>query len=350
MTYAKAGVDLAAGDELVDLIERHMRRTFDKRVQGKFGSFAGAFLLDYPDAIFHRGYKRPLLVACTDGVGTKVKLAAQMREYGTVGQDLVAMSINDLITQGAHPLFFLDYLAFHKLNPRVGAAIVKGIADACKGICALLGGETAEMPDVYAPGDFDMAGFAVGVVEEDRLIDGSRVRAGDLVIGLGSSGVHSNGYSLVRSIVNSAGLELDRRYPGLPKERTLGQVLLEPTRVYAKSVMAVLKHYHTKRVVNGMAHITGSGLGGNLPRAFGDRLDMVLHRASWTIPPVFGFLQEHGGVSDAEMWSVFNMGIGFALIVRPKSAKPIITVLRRQRETAAVIGEIIPGSGRVIFD
>jgi phosphoribosylformylglycinamidine cyclo-ligase len=287
-------------------------------------------------------------VACTDGVGTKVKLAAEMGVYNTVGIDCVAMNVNDLIVQGAEPLIFLDYLGLSKVVPEQTAQMVEGVAKGCElAGCALLGGETAEMPDVYAPGDFDIAGFAVGVVELERAIDPMRVEAGDVIIALGSSGLHSNGFSLVRRIVSEASLRLEKTYRDLDPGRTLGQVLLEPTRIYAKSIVKLLRKYTVKKIVSGMAHITGSGLPGNIPRAFGSDLDAVLDLKSWTVPSVFEFLQAQGGVDREEMFNVFNMGIGYVVIVRPSFADSILRHLKRSGEDAWIAGEMIKGSGTV---
>ncbi|HEX7010108.1 MAG TPA: phosphoribosylformylglycinamidine cyclo-ligase, partial [Phycisphaeraceae bacterium] len=280
----------------------------------------------------------------------KVKLAADLRIYNTVGQDLVAMNVNDLIVQGAEPLLFLDYIGIHKLDPEVGAAIVEGVADGCQiAGCALLGGETAEMPDVYAPGDFDLAGFAVGVCELNRLIDGSRVQAGDIILGLASSGVHSNGYTLVRAILKQARLKLDKVYPDLDPQKTLGQVLLEPTRIYAKPIVAMLRYYRVKQVIGGMAHITGGGLPGNIPRALGSHLNARIDRKAWDVPPVFRFLQKHGNVEEQEMFRVFNMGIGYVVIVRPHFADAVAERLTRRGQTVYRLGRITGGTGQVVF-
>src|SRR5688572_22786437 len=242
LTYAQSGVDIEAGDKAVDLIEVMMRRTHGPRVIGKFGGFAGMFRLDYNEQLFKRNYREPVLVACTDGVGTKVKLASELGVYNTVGIDCVAMNVNDMIVQGAEPLFFLDYLGLSKVVPEQTAAMVEGVAKGCElAGCALLGGETAEMPDVYPAGDFDIAGFAVGVVELERAMDPTRVEAGDVIIGVASSGIHSNGYSLVRRIVKEAGLKLQKTYREVDGSRTLGEVLLEPTRIYAKNIVKLLR-------------------------------------------------------------------------------------------------------------
>jgi phosphoribosylformylglycinamidine cyclo-ligase len=348
LTYAQSGVDIEAGDKVVDLIESMMHRTHGPRVLGKHGAFAGMFRLDYNEQLFKRNYKDPVLVACTDGVGTKVKLAAEIGVYNTVGIDCVAMNVNDLIVQGAEPLIFLDYLGLSKVIPEQTAQMVEGVAKGCElAGCALLGGETAEMPDVYAPGDFDIAGFAVGVVELERATDPTRVEKGDVIIGLASSGVHSNGYSLVRRIIKEARLKLDKVYTDLDSKRTLGQVLLEPTRIYAKPIVKVLRKYTVKKIVTGMAHITGSGLPGNIPRAFSNDLDAKVELKSWDIPPVFEFLEKQGGVERAEMFNVFNMGVGYTLIVRPSFVDSIVRQLKRAGETAWVMGEIVRGSGQV---
>ncbi len=359
MTYAGSGVDIEAGDKSVELMKSCLRRTHGPRVLGATGGvggtggFAGMFRLDYNEKLFKRNYKDPVLVACTDGVGTKVKLAAELGVHDTVGIDCVAMNVNDLIVQGAEPLFFLDYLGLHKQIPEQTAAIVSGVAKGCEiAGCALIGGECAEMPDIYAKGDFDIAGFAVGVVELHRAIDPMRVEKGDVIIGLASSGVHSNGFSLVRQIIAKKKLKLDQAYPELGEasaEKTLGDVLLTPTRIYAKPIVKLLRKYKVKRVVSGMAHITGGGLPGNVNRALPNGCDARIHLPSWTVPSVFEFLQEQGGVAREEMFRVFNMGIGFVLIVRPTFAASVVKQLNRTGEDARVIGEIIKGKGRVVL-
>ena len=350
LTYTGTGVDIEAGDAVVDLIKHHCRRTFGPRVLGAYGGFAGCFRLDYNEKLFKRNYKEPVLIGCTDGVGSKVKLAAKMGIRDTVGQDLVAMNVNDLIVQGGEPLFFLDYIAVHKVEPEKVAAMVKGVADGCeKAGCALLGGETAEMPSVYSEGDFDMAGFAVGVVELKRIIDGSRVEPGDVILGLASSGVHSNGYSLVNAVVREAGLDLDKVYPELDGARPLGHVLLEPTRIYAKSIVSVLRKYKVKKVITGMSHITGSGLPGNVPRCLGSHLNAVMNRKSWDPHPIFPFLQKHGNIEEKEMLDVFNMGIGYVVFVKPHFAEAVMELLRRKGEQVSVVGKITAGTGRFVL-
>jgi phosphoribosylformylglycinamidine cyclo-ligase len=348
MTYAASGVDIDAGDRMVDMIRQHMTRTYTPRVMGRFGAFAGCFRLDYNEKLFKRNYRDPVLVGCTDGVGSKVKLAVDMGVYDTVGQDLVAMNVNDLIVQGAEPLFFLDYIGTHKLDPAQMTQIVKGVADGCQiAGCALIGGETAELPDLYAPGDFDLAGFAVGVCELHKVIDGSRVVRGDVVLGLASSGVHSNGYSLVRAIVKENELDIHRIYPELDPARTLGQVLLTPTRIYARPIVSLLRKYRVKQVVTGMAHITGGGLVGNLNRAFSEELDAKISRGSWQQPAVFRFLQKHGNIEQPEMDRVFNCGIGYCLIVREDFADSITQHLSRAGEVVYRLGTITRGTGEV---
>jgi len=350
MTYADAGVDIDAGDRVVGLIERHMRRTYGPRVLGKHGGFAGCFRLDYNEKLFKRNYADPVLVSCTDGVGTKVKLAIQLDRHDTIGQDCVAMNVNDMIVQGAEPLFFLDYVGISKVIPEKMERIVKGVADGCAlAGAALLGGETAEMPDIYGKDEYDLAGFAVGVVELKRIIDGTRAEPGDVVIGLASSGIHSNGYTLVRAICEQAGLDLHRTYPQLETERTLGDVLLEPTRIYVRDVIGILRNYRVKQPISAMAHITGGGLVGNLPRVLGDDINAKIDANAWDIPPIFRFLQEHGSVDEKEMWRVFNMGIGFVMVVRPHFADSVLRQLKRRRCDAHVIGKITRGSGKVVF-
>ena len=354
MTYAASGVSIEAGDAAAERIRHHLKRTYGPRVMGLDGAFAGMLRLDYNEKLFSRNYKDPVLVACTDGVGTKVKLAVQLGRHDTIGRDCVAMNVNDLIVQGAEPLLFLDYVGLHKVTPEFLEQVVKGVADGCADAgCALLGGETAEMPDVYAEGDYDLAGFAVGVVELSKAIQGTdRVAPGDVVIGLASSGVHSNGFSLVRAIVDRAGLDLHEVYDGYAADpiaggRALGEALLEPTRIYAKPVVSLLRAYTRKRPVSGMAHITGGGLPGNLNRALPEDCDAVLDRGSWEVPALFRFLQEHGSVEEEEMFRVFNMGVGYTLIVRPHFADGVLERLHRSGETAFRLGEIRPGTGRV---
>lgn len=345
-TYAAAGVNLAAADDMVDRIAPIVRRTYGPRVLAGHGGFAGLFRLDYDEKLFKRNYKEPVLVSCTDGVGSKVLIAAAMKRFDTVGIDLVAMSVNDMLTVGAEPLFFLDYIAVSKLDPADCASLVEGIAQGCEQAgCALLGGETAEMPDLYAKGHFDLAGFAVGVVERKRMMEPKFVQPGDDVIGLASSGLHSNGYALARrALLNDEGHRLDSHFR--PLGETLGEALLRPTRIYVRSVLSVLGKYRGRPRVSGMAHITGSGLPGNLPRMLPENCDIAIRRGSWPIPPIFGML-EHAGIDEDEMYNVFNMGIGFAMAVRPSSTAATVKLLEKAGEQAFVIGKVKRGRGRV---
>jgi len=340
ISYKDAGVDIVAGDSMVDQIKHLCQRTYGPRVLGRYGGFAGLFRLDFNEKIFARNYKEPVLIACTDGVGTKIKVAAQMQKYDTVGIDLVAMSVNDLIVQGGEPLFFLDYLAVHKLDPAISTQMVKGVSDGCvESSCALLGGETAEMPAVYAPGEFDMAGFAVGVVERSKILDGSDVEAGDSVIGLASSGIHSNGYALVRRICfDKLGLAPTEFIPEFGC--TLGEELLRPTRIYVRAVMGLLAKYKVKKIVKAMSHITGGGLPGNLPRVLPEGFALRIKRDAWPVPPIFTWLQKNGPVDTDEMFNVFNMGIGYAFVVRPTFTKAIMAHLRALGEKPYFLGKV----------
>ncbi len=346
LTYADTGVDIEAGDRLVGLIQTMMRRTHGPRVLGEHGGFAGMFRLDFNERLFKRNFRDPVLVACTDGVGTKVKLACEMKIYDTVGIDCVAMNVNDMIVQGAEPLIFLDYLGLHTQDPETTAQIISGVAKGCEiSNCALIGGECAEMPDIYQEGEFDIAGFAVGVVELDRAIDPSRVEAGDILIGLPSSGVHSNGFTLARAAV--AELDPHKKYEDLDHDLSLGEVLLEPTKIYVRQIVKLLRQYKVKKVVSGMSHITGGGLAGNICRSLNDSVDAHVHLDRWKVPRVFNFLQKHGNITTEEMYRVFNMGIGYVLAVRPAFADSITTHLIQSGEQAIVIGEVGKGTGKV---
>ncbi len=348
MTYAESGVDIDAGDQVVEQIKYHMRSTYGPRVLGGHGGFAGMFRLDYNEKLFQHNYRDPVLLGCTDSVGSKVHLAAQAGIVDTVGQDCVAMNVNDLIVQGAEPLFFLDYIGIHKVVPQQVAQIVKGVSDGCKlAGCALLGGETAELADMYKPGDFDLVGFALGVCERRRVVDGSRAVAGDVILGLASSGVHSNGYTLVRAVIKRANLELEKVYDELDHTRTLCQVLMEPTRIYVKSVISVLHRYRVKRPVQAMSHITGGGLAGNVMRTLGSHLNARINRKSWPLPPVFSFLARQGPIDDEQMFRVFNMGIGYVMIVRPHFVESIRHQLQRSGERVTVLGRVTKGTGRL---
>ncbi len=346
LTYKEAGVDIHANTRWVSAIESAMRSTYGPRVpKDRHGGFAGMFRLDYDEHLFRRNYRRPILVGCTDGVGTKVLIAIEMNKLDTIGIDLVAMNVNDLITCGAEPLFFLDYLAVHKLDPEHLLQVIEGVAEGCRQAgCALLGGETAEMPDLYRKGDLDLAGFAVGVVEKGRQIDGMRVEPGDTIVALPSSGVHSNGYTLVRKLIERAGAKLGQHYDELGE--TLGEAVLRPTRIYVNAVMSVLHDYPRKRVVAGMAHITGGGLTENIARALPENCDAVLDRKSWSPPPIFAFLQKLG-TTKAEMYKVFNMGIGFIFIVKPFYTQGVLRILERAGEQPFILGSVAPGRQKV---
>lgn len=346
LTYRAAGVDLDAADRMEDLIAPLVRRTYGPRVLPSHGAFAGMFRLDYRERLLARNYRDPVLVGCTDGVGSKLLVAIRAGRYDTIGIDLVAMNVNDLLCCGAEPLFFLDYIAVHKLKPELIAQIVAGIAAGCQQAgCALLGGETAEMPDLYRKGQFDLAGFAVGVVERRRILSRRNVRPGDQIVGLASSGLHSNGYALARKLL----LE-DARLPLAEPLRALGEplvdTLLRPTKIYVRPVLAALQHYQRRPLITGLAHITGGGLPANVPRMLPEDCDAVLRRGSWPVPPIFGLL-EHLGVAEEEMYRVFNMGIGFTLAVRPKSVDAVVRRLNRAGEQAFVIGQVRRGRGRV---
>ncbi len=314
-TYKDAGVDLDVYEESMRRLPRLMHRTFSPRVMKLDGGFAGLYQLDFLNPMFRRQYTDPVMVACTDGVGTKLKVAQMSRIHNTVGIDLVAMCVNDAVCCGAEPLFFLDYVAMSKDDPPLLESLVTGISDGCVDAdCALLGGETAIMPDLYSPGDYDLAGFCVGVAERDRIIDGKMIGAGDTLIGVASSGLHSNGFSLVRKIVfDLAGHGIHDTIDELGQ--TVGNALLEPTRIYAKPVRRILSHYKVKNVVHGIAHITGGGLEENVQRVLPEGVGLQVDADSWPRPPVFDWLQRLGNVSDDEMARVFNMGIGLVLIV-----------------------------------
>ena len=350
LTYAQSGVSIEAGDEVVSRIRSSVTKTFGPRVMDLKNGFAGLFRLDYDEKLFKKNYKRPVLVACTDGVGSKVKLAEMTGKFDTVGIDVVAMCLNDMLVLGAEPLFFLDYLAVHNVEPEKVAQMVEGIAAGCRQAnCALIGGETAEMPDTYRKGDFDMAGFAVGVVEKGKIIKGKDVAKGDVILGLASSGLHSNGYSLVRHICfKKLGLKVTDQIDKLGGA-VLGNVLLEPTRIYVRSIVKLLGGYKVKKIVHAMAHITGGGLVGNIPRILPSDCNAVIKKSSWPVPGIFDFLQKAGPVDESEMFKVFNMGIGYILIVAPDFANSIKKKLTRWGEKVYRIGTIVSGTGKVIL-
>ncbi|MBL8385450.1 MAG: phosphoribosylformylglycinamidine cyclo-ligase [Burkholderiales bacterium] len=326
LSYRDAGVDIDAGDALVDRIKPLARKTLRDGVLAGIGGFGALF--EVP-----RRYREPVLVSGTDGVGTKLKLAFELDGHDTVGIDLVAMSVNDILVQGAEPLFFLDYFACGRLDVDTAARVVGGIARGCElAGCALIGGETAEMPGMYPPGEYDLAGFAVGAVEKSAIIDGRAIAPGDVVLGLASSGAHSNGYSLVRKILERARPDPDADFHGRP----LREVLLAPTRIYVKPLLELMRSVPVK----GMAHITGGGLVENLPRVLAEGLTAVLQRDAWSMPPLFAWLQREGGVADAEMHRVFNCGIGMAVIVAAGDAARAQAQLAAAGETAWRIGEV----------
>jgi phosphoribosylformylglycinamidine cyclo-ligase len=328
LTYRDAGVDIDAGDALVDRIKPLAARTMREGVLAGIGGFGALF--EVP-----KRYKEPVLVSGTDGVGTKLKLAFDWQRHDTVGIDLVAMSVNDILVQGAEPLFFLDYFACGKLSVDVAAQVVGGIAKGCElSGCALIGGETAEMPGMYPDGEYDLAGFAVGAAEKSMLIDGKSIQPGDVVLGLASSGAHSNGYSLLRKILQRANARPEQDFHGQP----LGDVVMAPTHLYVKPVLAVLKDFGKQ--IKGLAHITGGGLLDNVPRILQPGLQARLHRDAWQMPKLFSWLQQQGGVADTEMYRVFNCGIGMVAVVPAAQAEAISQALRAQGETVYQLGEI----------
>jgi phosphoribosylformylglycinamidine cyclo-ligase len=327
LSYAESGVDIDAGDALVERIKPFAKRTLRPEVLAGIGGFGA--LID-----IGKRYRHPVLVAGTDGVGTKLKIAFALGRHDTVGIDLVAMSVNDILVQGAEPLFFLDYFASGKLDVDVAATVIQGIATGCEQAnCALIGGETAEMPGMYATGEYDLAGFAVGVVEKDAIIDGSLIAPGDAVLGLASSGPHSNGFSLIRKIIDTAHADLRMPFGAT----TLGETLLAPTRIYVKPVLALMRTLRVK----GMAHITGGGLVENVPRMLPEGLQARLERSAWPRPAIFDWLQQQGNVADAEMHRVFNCGIGMAMVVASGDAARALAELDASGERAQRIGTIV---------
>ncbi len=327
LSYRDAGVDIDAGNQLVERIKPYAAATHRPEVMGSLGGFGALFELPLDR------YREPVLVSGTDGVGTKLKLAMMLQRHDTIGIDLVAMCVNDLIVQGAEPLFFLDYYATGRLNVDVASDVVKGIAEGCRQAgAALIGGETAEMPGLYQNDDYDLAGFCVGVVEKSRIIDGSKVKAGDILIGLPSSGPHSNGYSLIRKILEVSQTPLDSPFG----DSTLGDTLLTPTRIYVKPLLTLFQHVD----VHALAHITGGGLTENLPRVMPAGTTAVIDRQSWQRPAVFDWLQEQGKISDAEMYRTFNNGLGMVIMVDAADAERARAVLREQGESPVIIGRI----------
>lgn len=327
LTYRDAGVDIDAGDQLVENIKPLAKKTLREGVLAGIGGFGALF------QIARDRYREPVLVSGTDGVGTKLRLAFELNRHGTIGIDLVAMSVNDILTLGAEPLFFLDYFACGKLDVATATEVVRGIASGCEQAgCALIGGETAEMPGMYPTGEYDLAGFAVGIVEKSRIIDGSAIAAGDVVLGLASSGPHSNGYSLIRKIIAVQGIDLSHRLGG----RTLGELILAPTRIYVKPVLKLTAQLEVK----GIAHITGGGLVDNVPRMLPDRVSARIERAAWKIPPLFSWFRDQGHISDDELFRVFNCGVGLAIVVSAADAERALQALRAAGEIAWRIGNI----------
>ena len=334
-SYEASGVNLEAGYEVVSRIKKHVASTARPGCMGGIGAFGGMFDLG------SLGYRHPILVSGTDGVGTKLKIAFELDRHDTIGIDAVAMCVNDVLAQGAEPLLFLDYVAVGHNRPEVVEAIVSGVAEGCRQAgCALVGGETAEMPGMYAPEDYDIAGFTVGAVEKDNLIDGSKVAEGDVLVGLPSTGVHSNGFSLVRKIVADANLDLNKKYEETG-DKTLGEVLLTPTKIYVKPVLELMRHVD----VHGVAHITGGGFDENIPRILGDGLGVEIKEGTWEILPVFELLRKYGNLPRREMFNIFNMGIGMVIAVSAADADKAVASLRESGINASVIGKVVKGSG-----
>ena len=339
LTYASAGVDIEAGNRAVDLMRQSVKSTFRPGVLTDIGGFGGLFALDTAK------YREPVLVSGTDGVGTKLRLAMMMDKHDTVGIDAVAMCVNDILVQGAEPLFFLDYLAVGKLQPEKVASIVAGVAEGCRQAgCALIGGETAEMPGFYQDDEYDIAGFAVGVVDRPLIIDGAGISTGDTLVAISSSGLHSNGFSLVRKVFfNVAGYSVSTYIEELG--RTLGEELLEPTTIYASQVMPLLSKYRIK----GMAHITGGGLTENIPRVLPEGMAVSVDVKSWEVPPVFRLMQSIGQIEESEMLRTFNMGVGMVLVVDQEDANAVVSEIRSGGAKAMIIGEVVSSSERKVF-
>lgn len=335
--YENAGVNIEAGYESVERMKTHVARTARKGVAGTFGGFGGMFDLSALD------YKEPVLISGTDGVGTKLKLAFMADRHDTIGIDCVAMCVNDIVAQGAEPLYFLDYIALGKAVPEKVEAIVKGVADGCvQSGAALIGGETAEMPGLYAENEYDLAGFAVGVCEKSKVVTGEKVVAGDVLVGIASSGIHSNGYSLVRKIVfEDQGYSLNDRLAGYEELGTVGTALLEPTKIYAKPVLQM----HQELDIHSMGHITGGGFYENLPRMLPAGFEAQIDLGSWPVLPVFKMLKEKGGLLDKDLFSIFNMGIGFVIALPEEQAKDVIRIAAEHGEEAFKIGRVLAGEG-----
>ncbi len=354
MTYADAGVNFETHNALVTEIYKRIRATHTPRVIDVEDGYGGLFSLDYDTGLFKRNYRRPVLVACTDGVGTKLKLAFAMGKHDTVGIDCVAMSVNDMLCMGAEPLFFLDYIATGRKDLDVLMPLVGGVAEGCRqSACVLLGGETAEMPDFYPEGEYDIAGFGVGVVEKHKVIKGEGIKPGDVILGIESSGLHSNGFSLVRKILKRKKWKLEQHTGELGRE--LGLELLEPTRIYAQPIVALLNTYKRKRIVEGLANITGGGFIENIPRILPETCEAVIDTSAWEVPPIFRMLQRGGNVDREEMYKVFNMGIGMVAICTPYHVDAVADKLEKHKVKGVpplkthVIGEIRTGERRVVL-
>jgi phosphoribosylformylglycinamidine cyclo-ligase len=336
LTYAQAGVDIDAGNRMVELIKPLVRATARPGADAEIGGFGGIFDLK------RVGYRDPVLVAATDGVGTKLKVAIETGRHDTIGIDLVAMSVNDLVVQGAEPLFFLDYYACGRLEPEIGAAVVAGISVGCRESgCALIGGETAEMPGVYQGDDYDLAGFAVGAVERDALLPRADIVEGDVILGLSSSGVHSNGYSLVRKVIETTGLPWTAPAPFMPKQ-SLGEAILTPTRIYVKACLAAIRETNA---VKGLAHITGGGFPDNIPRILPKGLGARIDLARVAVPAVFQWLAGEGGIAESEMLRTFNCGIGMIVVASPEKADAVVKAFTRAGETVVILGDITSARG-----
>jgi len=338
-SYKDAGVDIGLANQIVKKIKPLISKTSISGVLGGIGGFGGLF------SLAEQKYKEPVLVSGTDGVGTKLKLAFSQNKHDTVGIDLVAMSVNDIITCGAKPLFFLDYISIGKLSEKVVVELIKGVTEGCKmADCALLGGETAEMPGFYAEGEYDLAGFAVGIVEKSKIIDGREIKEGDSVIGIASNGLHSNGFSLVRKVLfESKKYKIDYKIPSF--EESLGEELLRPTRIYVSPVLNLLEKYK----ILGIAHITGGGIVENIPRILPEELSIRIDQKSWPKPSIFTFIQKEGEISDEEMYRTFNMGIGMVLIVSTNDASQVMDELKMARYDSFLIGKVVKGNKQIVI-
>lgn len=345
LTYKGSGVDIDTKGQFTTDIYSKMKTTFSGRVMENPDGFGGLFALNSRT----RRYRQPVLVSSTDGVGTKLKIAFMMNKHDTIGIDLVAMCVNDIVVLGAEPLFLLDYLASSKIVPKVLHEVLDGIVEGCRQAgCALIGGETPEMPGFYHEGEYDIAGFVVGVVEKDRIINGGMIKPGDVVIGLHSSGIHSNGFSLVRKVFfDKAKMKVTQKLTQYGLSTTLGEELLRPTKIYVEPILKILTKHKAKRIIKGMAHITGGALIENIPRILPKGCAVRLERKSWTAPKIFEIIQEVGGIQDDEMFHVFNMGIGMALVVSQSDVEMVLKTLKSTKEPGTVIGEIVKGNNTV---